>query len=389
MSRIRNPFRASLGANPPLLVGRDEILNDFSEALEEGPGAHERISLIVGARGVGKTVLLNEMEAEAKSRGWIVLSETATRGFTERLRHQLLEFASSQTPSSGSHKLSLGPSFAQIQLEKAAPQRPQPTLRSAFYQVFDHLDAHTRFNEEPTGILVTIDELHYNHVDEITEFAATIQHLVREDRQIAVAIAGIPSSIRPLLSDDDGRSPITFLRRANRIDLGKVSLPEVREGLAVPSERIGVQWEESALELAVEGSGGYPFMIQLIGHWALRAADGKIVSDSVARSGLAKAKKKLGQLVHEPALSDLSAEDRRFLAAMSLDAEPSKVADVAERLGVSLQQAYNYRKRLVDADMVTADRGYAQFALPYVGDYLREHVVSELLNANQESTSFR
>ena len=55
MTTTQNPFRASLGTSPPLLVGRDEVIDDFRLGLEEGPGAHERISLLVGARGIGQT----------------------------------------------------------------------------------------------------------------------------------------------------------------------------------------------------------------------------------------------------------------------------------------------------------------------------------------------
>ncbi|MDY5137591.1 ATP-binding protein, partial [Actinotignum sanguinis] len=62
MLDVQNPFRASLGANPPLLVGRNKDIEDFEWALHNGPGTHERISVVVGPRGVGKTVLLNRFE---------------------------------------------------------------------------------------------------------------------------------------------------------------------------------------------------------------------------------------------------------------------------------------------------------------------------------------
>lgn len=88
MATVKNPYRASLGVDPPLLVGRDEVLEDFEYALDNGPGTHERITVVTGARGVGKTVLLNSFEARAKERGWIVLSETATPGFCLRLAEE-------------------------------------------------------------------------------------------------------------------------------------------------------------------------------------------------------------------------------------------------------------------------------------------------------------
>ncbi len=54
---MSNPFHASFGVSPPLLVGRDDLLDDFAEALEDGPGAAGRATLYTGARGAGKTVL--------------------------------------------------------------------------------------------------------------------------------------------------------------------------------------------------------------------------------------------------------------------------------------------------------------------------------------------
>jgi hypothetical protein len=50
---MRNPFHASFGVSPPLLVGRDDLLDDFAEALEDGPGSAGRATLYTGARGLG------------------------------------------------------------------------------------------------------------------------------------------------------------------------------------------------------------------------------------------------------------------------------------------------------------------------------------------------
>lgn len=360
MTSPNNPFRASLGSSPPLLVGRDEVIEDFALALEEGPGAHERVSLLVGARGVGKTVLLNEMEDTAAQKGWLTFSETATEGFVESLKQQLAEFLDGER-------------------ESQARDQTRGSLRALLGQALDSIANRERFNGQVPGILITIDELHYVHQDEITEFATTIQHLVRESREIAVVLAGIPTSIRPLLASQDGKNPITFLRRANRIDLGTIPAAEVRDGLEVPVTLAGKEWDERALQYAVQASGGYPFMIQLIGNFSWRFADGRVISLEPTQAGVSKARKKLGQLVHEPALSDLSREDRRFLAAMSLDDGPAKVTDVAKRLGVSDQQAYNYRARLHEADIVTIDRGTADFILPFLREHLRDHVVADVL----------
>ena len=64
-----NPFTPSFGVSPPLLVGREEPLERFSEALEDGPGSPGRATVYTGARGTGKTVLLNAVEDLAREEG--------------------------------------------------------------------------------------------------------------------------------------------------------------------------------------------------------------------------------------------------------------------------------------------------------------------------------
>ena len=95
--------------------------------------------------------------------------------------------------------------------------------------------------------------------------------------------------------------------------------------------------------------------------------------------GASAAKRKMGQLVHEPALRDLSNVDRTFLAAMAIDDGPSKISDVAQRLGVSSQYASNYRRRLLDAEIKSVGYGTVDFELPYLREYLRSHTVTDAL----------
>jgi len=87
---VRDPFRPSFGVSPPLLVERQELIEDLGDALDAGPGGLARATLYTGQRGTGKTVLLNAVEDEAKSRGWVVISETATPGFVKRITDEQL-----------------------------------------------------------------------------------------------------------------------------------------------------------------------------------------------------------------------------------------------------------------------------------------------------------
>lgn len=382
-----NPFTATLGATPPLLVGRSDAIDDFGFALDEGPGAHERISLIIGPRGIGKTVLLNAFEDEALARGWLTLSDTATTGFVERFRSSIIQRLSQDRKQLKGLNVSIlgisgGPNW-----DTRAIAESTYSLRNALKDLLAYkreLDRKAR--QEPGGVLVTLDEMHHQRSQELIEFGATIQHLIREGEDISVVMAGIPSSIRPLLSgklnSHGDANPVTFLRRANRIELGRVSDSDVREALEEPLHSAATSWSQDALKTAVEACHGYPFMIQLVGQCSFRekeriSDDGSEISIDSAQRAVATAQRKLGQLVHEPALSDLSNVDRSFLVYMAQNDGPTKISDIKARFNKTDSYVGNYRRRLLDAEMITTTgHGEVDFALPYMRDYLREHAAS-------------
>lgn len=179
--------------------------------------------LVTGLRGSGKTVLLNAFADKAREHSWWVISETANQGFTQRIRNAALNLIAKEF--SGEKRKISGLSFNGwgLQLSEATNTfTPEPTLRDALTALLDlHEELDAQLNQDPVGLLITVDELHYYRKEEVIEFATTIQHLVRENKNIAVAIAGIPQAIKPLLAGDAGNNPVTFLRRGNRIELGR------------------------------------------------------------------------------------------------------------------------------------------------------------------------
>lgn len=377
----KNPFKASLGVNPPLLVGRDEAIQNFQYALDDGPGAHERISLVVGPRGIGKTVLLNRLEDVARENGWRVLSETATTGFSERLRKAIIQQLSINRREIKGLQLSLHGFGLGVDWDTTSLENSSYSLRSALKDLFAFQREQDRIaGQAPTGVLITLDEMHHQHSQEVIEFGATIQHLVREDEEIAVAMAGIPSSIKPLLASHDSSghtNPVTFLRRAERLELGRVSDADVKAALEEPLTTTPFEWEPDALELAVKACQGYPFMIQLVGLCCVRAIENNRITYDAARKGIDQARVKLGRLVHYPALEELSAVDRTFLLKMAQDDGPSNTSDIAQRMRRKAAYIGNYRRRLIDAEIIVeAGHGKVDFALPYLRDFLREHAAN-------------
>jgi len=372
-----NPFRPSFGVAPPLLAGRDAEILAFGDALDAGPGAPGRATLYTGVRGIGKTVMLNEAEAQARQRGWVTVSETAVPGLVDRLTmHRLPEAAASLELSKTGRRVT-AVAFP-FQLGGITWQPPavenRPDLRAQLTALSDHLTDHG------TGLLLTVDELHHADRAGLRELAATIQHCFREERPIAFAGAGLPAAVADLLNDD----VLTFLRRADRYHLGAVDPADVADALRTPIHATGHTITDSALDVATAGTGGYPFLIQLVGFWICKladnntaSADGSVIDNAAAAAGVQAARRRLGSLIHEPALRDLSHVDRTFLAAMAVDDGPSRMADIAARLTADANYVSQYRLRLIAADMIhSTGHGHVDYTLPYLRDYLREHAAS-------------
>lgn len=377
MAGLINPFRPSFGVNPPLLVGRDAELLAFGDAVDAGPGAPGRATLYTGVRGVGKTVMLNEVEAAARARGWVVVSETAVPGLVGRLvRHRLPEVAEQlELAGSGDGRRRLTAVTLPLHLGGVTWQPPssdqQLDLRAQVAALTNHLA------ERGTGLLITVDELHRADRSGLRELVATLQHCFREERPIAFAGAGLPAAITDLLNDD----VLTFLRRADRYHLGSVDLADVADALRTPLLETGHSITDEALDVAARGTGGYPFLIQLVGYWTCKLPSTGTptvqITEASAAAGVQAARRRLGSLVHEPALRDLSEVDRTFLAKMAVDDGPSRMADIAERMEADANYASQYRRRLIAADLIyRTGHGRVDYTLPHLREYLREHAAS-------------
>ena len=369
-----NPFHPSFGVSPPLLVGREGELEDFVEALEDGPGSSGRATLYTGARGAGKTVMLNAVEDRAREHGWLVISETATPGFVARItQQQLPRLLRDFDPAAVRRRitgLTAPLNVGSVAWDTIESHVIQAGLRNQIELLTDLLAEHG------TGVLITLDEIHQNQIAELREVATTVQHAFREGRDLAFAGAGLAAGVSDVVNDE----VLTFLRRADRHALGSVQRHDVERAFREPIEAAGRSISAAALEVMVDGSGGYPFLLQLVGaqSWRLHPSVAEI-SEADATLGVARARRRLGALIHEPALSAASDIDKSFLLAMANDDGPSKMADIQQRLNVDVNYASQYRLRLIAAELIhSTRRGYVDFALPYLREYLRERAAADV-----------
>lgn len=364
-----NPFSPTFGVPPPVLAGRDEVLDDISDALETGPSHPDFTSLLIGARGSGKTVTLNAIADSAESLGWFTLSDNASpKGLIDRLTRAIgslltgLQNGEPKRRVTGLNAVGIG-----IDLEPA----PIPEFPSSLREVLSELGE--LLLERRTGLLITIDELHSGDLDEIREFGSVLQLAARtRPKPVAFVGAGIPAIESTLLSG----AKATFLQRCARHDIDRLDPQATRTALVEPIRQRGASIDPTALENAVRTTRGYAFMVQLVGFHSWKAATnpttGITATDVV--TGIHEAERRIGRLVLAPIWQDLSDVDRKFLLAMAVDDGESKVAEIANRLEVDLQYTSVYRKRLISAGLVfPTGRGRIDFAHQPTRDWLRNN----------------
>jgi hypothetical protein len=367
---VRNPFTPTFGVTPPVLVGRDEEIEAFREALADGPGAPARAILLTGPRGTGKTVLLNAVEDAAREAGWAVASATTRPGVAAELALTELprllvehdpEAVTSSLQGAGFSVLGSGANFSRVRSER---HPVQPSFRSRLEDLARVLAG------RDSGLLVSLDEIHRDALTDLREIAQGVQHAFRSGLEVAFVAAGLPAAVDVLLRDET----TTFIRRAERFTLGRVADRDVAAALASPIEQSGRSITPDALELAVAATSGYPFLVQMVGHrvWAADR-DAPVIDAAQARSGASSARRRANRLLHEPVLADLSHRDRDFLQAMAHDDGPSLLRHIAGRMGVSSDYAGQYRSRLIAAEVVeAAGHGLVDFAVPFLREYLRQ-----------------
>lgn len=355
---MQNPFKPTAGKNPPALIGRDAVIAEFIEGVENGPGAPGRLMRITGMRGMGKTVMLNEIGLRAREMGWSVIDETASPGFCDRI-------LASAKPDARVRSVTAGPSILGMSLGSVEIERAALSLRGA-------LEGLT--SKKGAGLLITLDEVQDASLEEVQALAVAIQHVIRDDGNIAFVFAGLPSMIESVVN---GKT-LTFLRRAVPMELGPVSVTEVALSLVRTMAGSGIELPADLATLLAEATRGYPFMIQLVGYhvWQnAHRAGTKLIDEAIAHEGIALARDRFDRTVIEPALQRLPSTLVEYLLAMAEDGGVSSESGrVAARMGKTLQQVSSYRARLIREDVIEASAwGKVEFAIPYMADYLNAH----------------
>jgi hypothetical protein len=358
-----NPFTPVFGSEPSILAGRNRLISDVVDGLDNGPGDPNRVTIFTGPRGSGKTVILAKIASEAEQLGWLGIHATAAHGMLDSLLEQTMEKAEefiSGLPKSRITGVQAGGFGVARQIE---PSRK----RSWRSQMSEHID---KLNALPIGLLITVDEVTSRESEMIT-LVTTFQHFIRENKNVALIMAGLPNNVIQMFQHDS----ISFLRRAFLRPLSSVDIPEVRIAIRKTVEIGGKSIAPDALELAANETNGFPFMIQLVGyHMFNQAVAHKKISVQDVRDGVEIARADMKHMVIDATLHDLSELDLKFLTAMAQDEGYSRISDIAKRMDTSSANAGYYRRRLIELGIITpVGRGRVAINIPLLKDWLSKH----------------
>ena len=365
---LRNPFTPSFGVVPPYMAGREYLIEDLMQALDNGVGDPNLATIFVGARGTGKTTLLVYLAEQARAHGWISVSVAAMPGMLEDIYQRTCEAAEEFIDVSGSPKLK-GVSIAQLfGVEWEPAQQAEANWRTRMNRLLKGLEKYD------IGLLITIDEVRIS-LEEMQQFISNYQLFLGEKKRVALLMAGLPHQVSALLRVDS----VTFFRRAAQHRLGNIPGYEVRDALAKTIRDGGRIISGEALDKMVEASGGFPYMMQLVGFrsWAQRPDSLEIRLEDV-EDGIGLARKDMETRVLDATYRELSDGDLDFLRAMLSDYGESRMADIAVRMNVSSSYASQYRARLLEQGVIgERGRGKVGFDLPFFDEYLRTRLQEE------------
>lgn len=378
MARLVNPYRPGFAQHPLLLAGRGAVLTGAREALDVAAldGRMPRPLILVGVRGVGKTVALNEISTlAAAEHSWLsVHVEVKPRTsflaeLVERLEAagQLL----TQTRAPGRMQLTEARVKAgafgiggEAGFTRAGRTPSADAVESALAAVM------TVAMEMASGIVLTVDEVHLATREDLATLTAALQRHVPDGWPIVMAVAGLPSLRDP-------RSSVTYLERGEWHELGPLGPDDTHEALVRPAEVAGRPMEPAAATMLATATGGYPYAIQVFGHHAWRAsARSPAITVDHARQADREAQADLASGLYAGRWHDASGKEREYLLAMAtelVDKGTVAHADIARRLGKKPSALSYLRARLLAKGTIFSDGRGLQFLVPGMAAWILQN----------------
>jgi len=384
MDSILNPFSPGAGTPPPALVGRRLLLEKARVAMGRiHAGRSEKSLLLVGLRGVGKTVLLRTISEEAEQNGYLTifietpedrslpelllppLREILLRldrmaGLNEKVKRALRVFRSFiGTVKIGNENLSM-----EIDPEIGTGDSGdlQADLSSLFLAVAEA--AHAR----GTAVALLLDEMQYLSEAEFRALITAIHTVAQKQRPLLLFGAGLPQLVG-LAGKAKSYAERLFLFP----EIGPLPLLEAKEALQSPMLGQGVEFSPEALDAIASLTQGYPYFLQEWGYELWNHAQSSPVPLRDVRDATPGIIKKLDENFFRVRFDRLTPSEKRYLRAMAgLGGGPHRSGDISQALGNKVQTSAPVRNSLIKKGMIFSPaHGDTAFTVPLFDEFLK------------------
>ena len=386
MDPITNPFAPGAGTPPPELAGRDDLRETVRIALERvRRGLATKSVLMVGLRGVGKTVLLDRMRDDAEAQGIQTLRIEAPENrslpaiLAPQLRQALLRLsrnakakALAQRALRGLAGFAKGLKLKYADIEVGFDFDPEPGLADngdlehdlqALLEV-----AGAAAQNAGTVLAIFVDELQYVPEEQLEALITALHRTAQRQLPVVLVGAGLPQ-----LRGRMGRAKSYAERLFDFPEIGPLPPDAARQALLKPVQAEGVDIAPKALDRMVKETGGYPYFIQ---EWGKHAWDVASASPITAKDvGVASqaAVAALDESFFRVRFDRLTPAEKRYLRAMAeLGSGPHRSGDIAEVLRRPVTSFGPTRNQLIAKGMIwSPNHGDTAFTVPLFDEFMR------------------
>lgn len=397
MDPATNPFAPGAGTQPPELTGRNENLERARIILERVKrGYPERSSLLIGLRGVGKTVLLNRIHKLAQEKGFygvliespeendlakllaphlrqILLQLDLVQGAKENLRKAV----SALRAFASTFKVAIGDIGIEVNASNAGAA-DSGTLDKDLTDLFVLIGEAAK--ESGGVVAIFIDELQYIDIKQLGALLAAIHRVNQLALPLVVFGAGLPQ-----LAGLTGKAKSYAERLFEFQKIGQLKKEDSELAIKEPIERSNAFIDQDALDELVLATEGYPYFLQEWGLHAWNCAKTSRITLADVRDANSSAISALDDSFFRVRFDRLTKGEKEYLRAMAeLGPGPHRSGDIAGKLGRPVEKVAPFRATAIAKGMIySPSYGDNAFTVPKFDEYMRRVMPSFTPRFNQ------
>jgi len=386
MDPVLNPYSPGAGTPPPELAGRDEIRERARILTERVRRARPAKSiLMVGLRGVGKTVLLDRIREDAEARGMYTVRLEAPEGrslpalIAPELRITLLKLSKiEQAREVAERGLRALAGFARAlklryqDIEVGLDLDPEPgladngDLEQDLSALLEAVGEAAQTAE--VAVVLFIDELQYVEEDQLAVLISALHRCAQRRLPITLIGAGLPQLIGRM-----GKAKSYAERLFDFPEVGALNEDSAATAIIKPANEEHVEIDGAAVDEIVQETKGYPYFLQEWGKHAWDCAKASPITLEDVNSASTIAIAALDESFFRVRFDRLTPSEKKYLRAMAdLGPGPHRSGDIAERLNRNVRSVAPTRNNLIKSGMIwSPNHGDTAFTVPLFDEFMK------------------